>query len=219
MTIRNKLEFIQKSLKAPKNNRNSFGNYNYRSCEDILEAVKPYLIECVIVINDELVEVGGRVYVKSTASIIDDENRIDVSAYAREPIAKRGMDDAQITGSTSSYARKYALNGLLLIDDSKDSDTQDNTQALTPEEQKHEARLATMRRAYNDNKESIDYIKSAIAANEPSSAAEAMAELDEDTRLALNVAPSKGGIWTFEEVNFFKSEAYAQARKDYFTLR
>jgi len=65
MTIRNKLEFIQKSLKAPKNNRNSFGNYNYRSCEDILEAVKPYLIECVIVINDELVEVGGRVYVKS----------------------------------------------------------------------------------------------------------------------------------------------------------
>lgn len=219
MTIRNKLEFIQKSLKAPKSNRNSFGNYNYRSCEDILEALKPFLIECVIVINDELVEIGGRIYVKSTASIIDDENRIDVSAYAREPIAKKGMDDAQITGATSSYARKYALNGLLLIDDSKDADTQDNTQVLTPQQQKQEARLATMRRAYNDNKESINYIKAAIASNEPSSAAEAMAELDEDTRLALNVAPSKGGIWTIEEVAFFKSGDYAQARKDYFELK
>ena len=116
---------IQAELKAPKNRRNSFGGYNYRSCEDILEAVKPLLdkYEASLTISDEIVEVGGRVYVKATASFIADGIGTYVTAYAREAESKKGMDDSQITGTASSYARKYALNGLFLIDDTKDADT------------------------------------------------------------------------------------------------
>lgn len=117
-----KLSKIQKELKAPKNQRNNFGGYNYRSCEDILEAVKPLLDDLVLTINDDIVSVGDRVYVKATATITDGVNSISNSAFARESLTKKGMDDSQITGSTSSYARKYALNGLLCIDDTKDAD-------------------------------------------------------------------------------------------------
>ena len=123
-----KLNEIQQHLKAPKNQFNAFGKYKYRSCEDILEAVKPLLGEATLVINDEIVAIGNRVYVKATATLKEAENEVSVSAYAREAEAKKGMDEAQITGATSSYARKYALNGLFLIDDTKDADTQDNTQ-------------------------------------------------------------------------------------------
>lgn len=117
---------IQSQLKAPKKNRNSFGGYNYRSCEDILEAVKPicHSLNCWINICDEIVEVGGRVYVKATATIFNEQGQsFSASAYAREEESKKGMDAAQITGSASSYARKYALNGLLAIDDTKDADS------------------------------------------------------------------------------------------------
>lgn len=121
---------VQRQLKAPKGQYNSFGKYSYRSCEDILEAAKPLLAEndLVLVISDQLVEVGGRHYVKATATIYDAESMATLSAtaYAREPEAKKGMDESQITGCASSYARKYALNGLLLIDDTKDADTMDN---------------------------------------------------------------------------------------------
>jgi hypothetical protein len=119
-----KLKLIQSELKAPKNQRNTFGNYNYRSAEDILEAVKPLLLkhECTMTISDTIVEVGGRVYVKATATFLDGDNRTEVCAFAREEETKKGMDAAQITGSASSYARKYALNGLFLIDDTKDPD-------------------------------------------------------------------------------------------------
>lgn len=119
-----KLNLIQSELKAPKNQRNTFGNYNYRSAEDILEAVKPLLKkhECTMTISDTIVEVGGRVYVKATATFLDGDNRTEVCAFAREEETKKGMDAAQITGSASSYARKYALNGLFLIDDTKDPD-------------------------------------------------------------------------------------------------
>ena len=118
---------IQQKLKAPKNQRNNFGNYNYRSAEDILEAVKPILKEekCVIVIGDDIVSVGDRTYVKATAHLISAEDGKEIastSALAREPADKKGQDDSQITGATSSYARKYALNGLLCIDDTKDAD-------------------------------------------------------------------------------------------------
>jgi hypothetical protein len=115
---------IQTELKAPKNQRNSFGNYNYRSCEDILEALKPLLKEnnCMLNITDELVQLGERYYVKSTATISNVTEKISASAYAREALNKKGMDDSQITGATSSYARKYALNGLFAIDDTKDAD-------------------------------------------------------------------------------------------------
>ena len=123
----NKLMLIQASLKAPKNQRNAFGNYNYRSCEDILEAVKPLLYDTqtTLTISDEMVEVGGRIYVKATATLKDCETWEIIeqnSAYARESESKKWMDDSQITWATSSYARKYALNGLFCIDDVKDAD-------------------------------------------------------------------------------------------------
>src|ERR1035437_4586153 len=121
------LNTIQQSLKAPKGQRNSFGNYNYRSCEDIVEAVKPLLGTGILTINDEVVCIGDRYYVKATATLVESkDSQMSVSAFAREPLEKKGMDTAQITGATSSYARKYALNGLFAIDDTKDADTQDN---------------------------------------------------------------------------------------------
>ncbi|QNJ57103.1 Erf-like ssDNA annealing protein [Gordonia phage Rabbitrun] len=127
--IISKLSQIQAELNAPKNQRNNFGNYNYRSAEDITEAVKPHLAKhgVALVLGDEIVEVGGRVYVQATATLIDaDGNRIEASGWAREADSKKGMDDAQVTGSTSSYARKYAMNGLFAIDDSKDADTNEH---------------------------------------------------------------------------------------------
>lgn len=122
-----KLLNIQQELKAPKNQRNNFGGYNYRSCEDILEAVKPLLAKekCILTLNDELLQIGERYYIKATATILDTENGSVISntAYAREEENKKDMDQSQITGTASSYARKYALNGLFLIDDTKDTDT------------------------------------------------------------------------------------------------
>ena len=125
--IQGKLSYIQTNLKAHKGQFNSFGKYNYRNCEDILEALKPFLetVGASIVITDELVIVGERYYVKATAQLIDSESsdKISTTAFAREDDSKKGMDLSQLTGSTSSYARKYALNGLFAIDDTKDSDT------------------------------------------------------------------------------------------------
>lgn len=119
------LQQIQSKLKAPKNQFNSFGKYSYRSCEDILEGLKPLLAEhkAIILISDEIINLGDRYYVKATATLKAGEEEHAVTAYAREALTKKGMDDAQITGSASSYARKYALNGLLAIDDTKDDDT------------------------------------------------------------------------------------------------
>ena len=114
---------IQKELKAPKDKFNIFGKYNYRSCEGILEAVKPLLNGCVLLLSDEVKQVGQMNYVVATAKLIEvDGSEILVTAFAREAIEKKGMDDAQITGAASSYARKYALNGLFAIDDTQDPD-------------------------------------------------------------------------------------------------
>lgn len=125
MSLQSKLITIQENLKAPKNQYNSFGKYKYRNCEDILEAVKPLCAanELLLTISDCPVEVGGRVYIKATVTIKYKEEIISVDAYARESLTKKGMDEAQITGAASSYARKYALNGLFCIDDTKDADT------------------------------------------------------------------------------------------------
>ena len=116
------LNEIQKNLKAPKGQYNNFGKYSYRSCEDILEAVKPLLGETVLLITDEIVQIGDRYYIKATVTLKDDVGEISVSAFARESLTKKGMDESQITGAASSYARKYALNGLFCIDDTKDAD-------------------------------------------------------------------------------------------------
>ena len=115
---------IQSELKAPKNQWNDFGKYNYRSAEDILEAVKPLLKKhgCHLTISDEMIQLGDRYYVKATATLSKDADSISTTAYAREEESKKGMDASQITGATSSYARKYALNGLFCIDDTKDAD-------------------------------------------------------------------------------------------------
>lgn len=127
MKIYQKLNKIQVELKAPKNQYNSFGKYKYRSCEDILEGVKPLLqaTNTVLTVADEVVNIGDRFYIKATAKLTDTEDgeNVEVSALAREDATKKGMDLAQVTGSTSSYARKYALNGLFAIDDTKDSDS------------------------------------------------------------------------------------------------
>ena len=123
----NKLNNVISELKAPKNNQNNFGKYKYRSCEDILEAVKPLLVknELILSISDTIENIGNRYYIKAVCIIRNFEGIVisETTAYARESELKKGMDDAQITGATSSYARKYALNGLFCIDDTKDSDT------------------------------------------------------------------------------------------------
>ena len=135
MGIIEKLSNIQQELKAPKGQYNSYGGYNYRSCEDILEAVKPLLKanKCTLTISDELVNIGNRYYIRATATLTDLEVRygeqsgfFSNTAYAREEETKKGMDGAQITGTASSYARKYALNGLFCIDDQKDADTDEH---------------------------------------------------------------------------------------------
>ena len=134
------LAIIQRELKAPKGQTNNFGNYKYRSCEDILEALKPHLNGYTLVITDDIILVGDRYYIKATATISDGKESVSATGIARESQTKKGMDDSQITGSTSSYARKYALNGLFCIDDNKDSDStnthgNDSTQTATTQSQ------------------------------------------------------------------------------------
>lgn len=126
-TIYAKLLSVQSELKAPKKQYNKFGNFYYRNCEDIQEGLKPLLVQTgtTIVLSDEIMQIDNRIYVKATVEFIDIETgeKIVNTAYAREEESKKGMDGSQVTGATSSYARKYALNGLFCIDDSKDADT------------------------------------------------------------------------------------------------
>lgn len=142
MSLKEKLLNIQAELKAPKGQYNSYGGYNYRSCEDILEAVKPLLKanKCVLNISDEIANIGERYYIRAAATITDAEGNESYTnvAYAREEETKKGMDGAQITGTASSYARKYALNGLFLIDDTKDADTDEHAKqtGAEPKEEK-----------------------------------------------------------------------------------
>lgn len=149
--IQSKLISIQTELKAPKNLYNSFGKYKYRNAEGICEAVKPYLSKhnVSLTISDDIVEVGGRIYVRATATLSDGstDGSVSVTAYAREADDKKGMDAAQVTGATSSYARKYALNGLFLLDDTKDVDSEEyQAQA------KQGAKKATPAPAQNDDR-------------------------------------------------------------------
>lgn len=120
------LNKIQQELNVPKNQTNTFGGYKYRSCEDILSAVKPLLGDCILAINDGIEMIGDRYYVRAVAKLSNKDGFVETTAYAREPEVKKGMDESQITGTASSYARKYALNGLFAIDDTKDSDTDEH---------------------------------------------------------------------------------------------
>ena len=149
------LNEIQKTLKAPKGQTNAFGKYKYRSCEDILEAVKPLLGNAVLTISDDLVLIGDRYYVKATVVLGDGNASVSTSAFARESQTKKGMDESQITGAASSYARKYALNGLFCIDDTKDADTQDNrkpaskaTKQPKPDKEPTEKQSAILKQAH-----------------------------------------------------------------------
>ena len=153
-----KLLKIQNELKAPKNQYNSYGGFKYRSCEDILESLKPLLKEeeLILRLTDELVNIGDRYYVKATAILTDGNKTIENVAYAREEETKKGMDGSQITGSASSYARKIALNGLLLIDDGNDSDNEVNEE----EKLKMRTRLTELIEEKGADREKIlDYYK------------------------------------------------------------
>lgn len=146
MSVYEKLSKVQSELKAPKGQYNSFGKYKYRSCEDILEAVKPLNAKhgVVLTVGDEVVEISNRFYVKATATLVDIESgeKVTNTALAREDDAKKGMDGSQITGTASSYARKYCLNGLYCIDDTKDADTDEYRaqQEHKPQESKRQER-------------------------------------------------------------------------------
>lgn len=163
MNVYEKLMNIQSELVAPKGQFNSFGKYHYRSCEDIVEALKPLLAKhkAVLTITDEIALIGDRHYVKATAALIDVEKgeKVEVSAYAREDLNKKGMDLSQLTGSTSSYARKYALNGLFAIDDTKDSD------ATNTHDAKAEDKSKGNQRSYQQNNKNVDEDKQAIVDN------------------------------------------------------
>lgn len=150
--IYEKLMTIQQKLNAPKGQYNSFGKYNYRSCEDILQAVKPLLLETktVLTVSDDIVEIGGRIYVVATAKLTDTEqsDSVTVKGYAREEESKKGMDASQVTGASSSYARKYALNGMFAIDDNKDSDATnqgDSQKAQKNDNKGNETKVETLK--------------------------------------------------------------------------
>lgn len=157
-----KLTELQQELKAPKNQRNNFGNYNYRSCEDILEALKPLLVKfgATLTISDEIVMIGDRYYVKATAKLnFNKEENYEASAYAREADTKRGMDDSQITGTASSYARKYCLNGLFCIDDTKDADTDEFKKSTEKADEKAKTKKPVYKIDFNEVRERLKEIK------------------------------------------------------------
>lgn len=184
--MNDKLVKIQQQLKAPKSNTNNFGNYKYRSAEDILEAAKPLVHAegLTLMLSDEVVNIGHANYVKATAILREGQTQIDVTAYAREAETKKGMDDAQITGSASSYARKYALNGLFAIDDTKDADSMDNTKHVAQVSKPQADPLAKAKNELNTMLESYGHdnpVKKKLVINKvlEKSTVETQAEADE----------------------------------------
>lgn len=164
MSIEEKLLKIQSEVKAPKSRFNDFSKFNYRSCEDILNAVKPLLEKnkSTLTLADTIEEIGGRIYVKATATLTDLDDlssTVSTTAFAREAEEKKGMDDSQITGSSSSYARKYALAGLFLLDDGNDADSQDNT-SIESKKRKQHSKFAIDFDSIREQVEMIDDIES-----------------------------------------------------------
>ena len=164
MEVEKKLLTIQQKLKAPKNQHNAFGNYNYRSCEDILEAVKPLLAEvgCILTISDQIINIADRFYVCALAKLTDIESGeyISNTAYAREETERKGSDGSQITGAASSYARKYCLNGLFLIDDNKDADTNEAREQMesSPEKKLPTAKVNSLLKKCEKEDVPVEYI-------------------------------------------------------------
>ena len=164
MNIYEKLKEVQNELKAPKSKYNSFGKYNYRSCEDILEAVKPILKakRLAMTVKDDVFNIGDRFYIMATVTVFDceSEEKVTTTAYAREDADKKGMDGSQITGSSSSYARKYALNGMFAIDDTKDADSwnthdKDRTVEKKEAERATEEQVAKLRALYKGKEDKL----------------------------------------------------------------
>ena len=187
-----RLALIQEKLVAQKGSFNSFGKYAYRSCEDILEAVKPHLKGLVLTLEDDIVLIGERFYLKATASITDGEHTISKFAYAREAEDKKGMDVAQVTGAASSYSRKYALNGLFCIDDNKDPDVGPPVDEKFDKVRGHQDYV-------RKHFASINAVKEGIETDNMDMAMEAYFEIPKDDRKALGLAPTKGGIFTTVE--------------------
>lgn len=158
---------IQSELKAPKSQFNKFGGYKYRKAEDILEAVKPLLAKqkCTLIITDDVVLIGNRIYVKATATIKNEKGEFETTnGWAREEETKKGMDGSQITGASSSYARKYALNGLFAIDDNADSDTTNDVQQQTQQQAKTQAQQpASNQFNSNDLNEGLGYLSRCVS--------------------------------------------------------
>ena len=187
-----KLKEIQASLKAPKGQFNGFGKYKYRSCEDIVEAVKPLLDKhgLALVISDEIQLIGDRYYVKATAQIIGEET-YTATAYAREPAEKKGMDASQITGMASSYARKYALNGLFAIDDTKDADTMDNSEV------KHIAKPMSLAEAKRILGDTANLVFTHYQNDDTFGMKEVLSEMTDNEKIALK------RIYTHQDNNIF----------------
>ena len=209
--IYEKLTALQTSLKAPKTKFNSFGNYKYRSLEDILEAVKPQLadLKLDLILSDDVAIVSDRIYVKGTAHLIDyeSEEELTVSAFAREADIKKGMDSAQITGAASSYARKYALSGLLLLDDNQDADVQPSTQKSKEETTKSQN---TAKPKPFDKKQFVKSIEAVIKQRK-------MPQQLVDTVLGLHGLKSFEDVQTKEEgVTLYKAfkEAKIEPKKE-----
>jgi hypothetical protein len=213
--LTNKLATIQQKLKAPKGQVNTFGKYKYRSCEDILEAVKPLLGDLVLTISDDIVEVGGRVYVKATVSINSGSGSVSTTAFARESETKKGMDESQITGAASSYARKYALNGLFCIDDTKDADATNQHNQPSVSAVLSGSQQPTSTNEYDELVDklynSIQAIKTGIEINDLVMAKEAWDELTDEEKEGIWKAPSKGGVFTTQERSVMKSTEFAKA--------
>jgi len=208
MNIHQKLIAIQKELKAPKGQWNKFGKYNYRSAEDILEGLKPLLAkhELLQTISDEIVLVGDRFYVKATVTVRHGEEEISVSGYAREALNKKGMDESQITGTASSYARKYALNGMWAIDDTKDSDTDEYAQ-LTAEKNKQENKTKQSNQGYITQQQRKDLQDNAIELHGEDDAIVAITDMLKHFKLTKT---NEIKVADYEEANKFISDWVAQ---------
>ena len=205
MNVQEKLMLVQQELKAPKNQYNSFGKYSYRSCEDILEGVKPLLakVKATLTLSDEIVQIADRIYVKSTAIFTDAEKPTDVitnAAYAREAADKKGMDESQISGTASSYARKYSLNGLFCIDDTKDADTDENRNERTVKANKQKSNEKTDE---EKNAEMIASVDPDLVPNPNRTQEERIAKIKaemERTGINLKSVLATAGIQSLEEI-------------------